>query len=285
MGNAILAYGNQIDGATLSGGGWLAALPLTNLQDRRIGKLARSISPAEAHTTFDIDFGGTRLNRVIGLVGHNLTTAARYRLTLSSAADFSTVVHDSGWLDVWPTVYPSGSLPWGSPSWWTGTYSAEEIAAYTATIVYILSGSTNARYIRVEFSDEENPAGYVQLGRVFAGDGYQPVRNITYGASLGWVDPTEVQEALSGAEFFNERRPYRVARFGLDAMTQDEAMADAFELIRSMGISKEVLFVWDPDDTVHALRRQFLARFRTLNPIENAGPNRWKAPFEVKELL
>ncbi|MFZ5669137.1 MAG: hypothetical protein ACOY4K_06560 [Pseudomonadota bacterium] len=285
MANTILAYGNQIDGATLSGGSWLASMPLTNLQDRRIGKIARSASPAAVHTKFDIDFSGTRLHRVIGLVGHNLTTAARYRLTLSSAADFSTIVHDSGWLDVWPTVYPSGTLPWGSPSWWTGKYSAEEIAAYTATIIYILETSTNARYIRVELDDEENPAGYVQLGRVFAGDGYQPVRNITYGASMTWVDPTEVQESLDGAESFNERRPYRVAKFGLDAMTEAEAMADAFELIRSMGISKEVIFIWDPDDTVHALRRQFLGRFRQLNPIENAGPNRWKAPFEVKELL
>ena len=285
MANTILAYGNQIDGATLTGGSWVASMPLTNLQDRRIGKIARSASAAEIHTTFDIDFGGTRLHRVVSLIGHNLTTAARYRLSMSSASDFSAVIHDSGWIDVWPTVYPSGTLPWGSPSWWTGKYSAEEIAAYTATIVYILEASTNARYIRVKLSDEENPAGYVQLGRVFAGDGYQPVRNITYGASLAWVDPTEVQESLDGAESFNERRPYREARFGLSAMTESEAMADAFELIRSIGISKEVVFIWDPDDTVHALRRQFLGRFRQLNPIENAGPDRWKAPFVVKELL
>lgn len=285
MSNAIIAYGNQIDVATLTGGSWLTTLPLTNLQDRKIGKVARSTDATTASSKFDIDFGGTRLMRVIGLIGHNLTTAGKYRIRLSTVADFSTTVLDSGWLDVWPIVYPSGTLPWGAPNWWSGTYSAEEIASYTGTISYILSASTNARYLRIEFDDTANTDGYVQLGRVFAGDGWQPVRNIVYGAALGWIDRTEVQEALSGHESFNARRSPRVARFGLEAMGESEAMAVAFELQRSMGVNKELMFVWDPADTTHALRRQFLGRLRTLSPIENVGPDRWRAPFEVKELI
>jgi hypothetical protein len=285
MSNAIIAYGNQIDVATLTGGSWLAALPLTNLKDRKIGKVARSTDATTAFTQFDIDFGGTRLMRVIGLIGHNLTTAGKYKITLSSAADFSVVVYTSGWVDVWPIVYPSGTLPWGAPNWWSGTYSAEEIAAYTGTIAHILTASTNARYVRIEFDDTANADGYVQLGRVFAGDGWQPVRNMVYGASLGWIDRTEVQEALSGHESFNARRSPRIARFGLEAMAESEAMALGFELQRAMGVNKELMFVWDPADTTHALRRQFLGRLRVLSPIENVGPDRWRSPYEVKELI
>jgi hypothetical protein len=285
MANVILAYLNRIDDAALSGGSWVPTLPLANLQDRRIGKVARSASHSTVHTTFDIDFGRARLHRVFGLIGHNFTSAAQYRLTYSSVADFSSVALDTGWRDVWPVVYPPGTLPWESPSFWTGRYSDEEIAGYTASAIYILEAVLSARYVRVEINDEENPAGYVELGRVFAGDGYQPTRNAVYGASLAWENRSEVQEALSGAEYFNERRPVRVARIGLEAMDQDEAMARAFELQRQVGVSKEVLFIWDPEDTVHALRRQFLGRLRTLSPIENAGPDRWRTPFEVKELL
>lgn len=285
MANAILAYGNQIDGATLSGGNWLAALPLTNLQDRRIGKVARSASAAAVHTQFDADFNGTRLFRVVALVGHNFGISAQFRFTFSSVSDFSVLLHDSGWTDVWPLVYPFGTLPWGAPNWWTGRYSASEIATYTGTLVYILPTSMNAAFIRFEISDEDNDAGYVQIGRPFAGDGWQPVRNMIYGASLALDNRTEVQEALSGAEYFNERAAPRVARFELPGMTESEAMADALELQRNMGVSRELLFVWDPDDTTHALRRQFLGRLRVLSPIENPGPDRWKAPFEIKELL
>lgn len=285
MANAILAYGNQIDGATLTGGSWVSTLPLANLQDRTLGRVARSTGVLTTQTQFDIDFGGTRLLRVFALVAHNFSIAARYRFRFATDPAFSTVVLDTGWTDVWPVVYPLGTVPWGSPSWWTGKYSAEEIEGYTASCTYIFASATNARYVRVEIDDTTNEDGFVEIGRVFAGNGFQPARNMTYGASIGWENRTEVQEALSGAEYFNERRAFRVVRFGLAAMTEDEAMANASELIRAIGVSREVFFVWDPDDTTHALRRQFLGRLRTLNPIENAGPDRWKAPFEVKELL
>lgn len=285
MANAILAYGNLIDAATVYGGSWQSGLPLANLQDRRLGQLARSASASASDSWFDADFGSTRLFRVVALVNHNLSVSAQYRVRLSDDPTFAGVTADSGWTAVWPAVYPSGTLPWGAPNWWNGTYPADQIEAYTGTLVYVLSQTVGARYIRVELSDPANPDGFIQAGRAFAADGWQPVRNMTYGASLAWESRTEVQEALSGAEYFNVRTPVRVARLGLDAMGQDEAMATAFEIQRAMGVEDELLFIWDPDDTVHALRRRFLCRLRALSPIENPGPDRWKAPFEVKELL
>ncbi|MDQ0462640.1 hypothetical protein QO010_000388 [Caulobacter ginsengisoli] len=285
MAHAILAYGNLVDAASLYGGSWLTALPLNNLKDRRLGRLARSASTSLADTWFDADFGGTRRFRVVAVVNHNLSITARYRISLSLAPDFTSTVATSGWRSVWPSVYPFGTLPWGAPNWWTGQYPADQIEAYTGTLVFILTSPANARYIRVELDDTANANGFVEAGRVFAADGWQPVRNMVYGASLAWESRTEVQEALSGAEYFNVRTPVRVARFALDALGEDEAMANAFEIQRAMGVDDELLFVWDPDDTTHALRRQFLCRMRTLSPIENPGPDRWKAPFEVKELL
>ena len=41
-GRMFLAYGNYADGSTISGGGWLETLPLTNLKDRLQAKVARS---------------------------------------------------------------------------------------------------------------------------------------------------------------------------------------------------------------------------------------------------
>lgn len=285
MANAILAYGNKIDDATLSGGSWLAALPLDNLKDRRIGKVARSTSPSPGSTQFDADYGGTRLLRLVAIVNHNLSLDAEYRIRLSIDPAFATTVADSGWLPVWPVVNPFGTITWGDPNWWTGQISQEEQEAYTSILTYILPTSVNARYMRIELSDPTNPDGYVQLGRPFTANGWQPVRNMVYGASLQWENRSEVSETLSGAEYFNERAAPRVARFELQAMTESEAMAIAFEIQRSSGITREIFYVWDPEDTVHALRRQFMGRLRQLSPIENPGPNRWRSPFEIKELL
>ena len=285
MANAIIAYGNRIDEATLSGGSWLASLPVANLQDRRIGKVARSDGATEAATQFDIDFGQARLLRVFALVGHNIQTAGQYRFRFSNDDTFATTVADSDWTDVWPIVYPAESLPWESASFWTGRYSDEEIEGYNATTAWIADAPFSARYARIEISDETNTDGYIEAGRVFAGAGWQPTRNMIYGASLGFLDRTVVQEATSGAEYFDARRNPRVARFNLDGISDDSAMAYAFEMQRQLGTSGEVLFIWNPGDTTHAIRRQFLGRFRTLSAIENAGPDRWRAPFEVKELL
>lgn len=285
MANTILAYANQIDNATLSGGSWVSTLPLTNLQDRRLGKLARSTDALEASTTFDIDLGSTRLLRVFALCGHNFSAAATRRFQFSAVEDFSSVVLDTGWVDVWPEVYPFGTVDWGSPNFWSGRYSEEEIAGYNASAVHIFDQSTNARYVRVEISDEANLSGYVQMARVFVGDGWQPTRNMVYGASIGWIDRTGVQEARSGAEYFDIQRMPRIARFDLPAMSESEAMSNAFDIQRAMGTAGEMFFIWDPDDTTHALRRQFLCRLRGVSPITNPGPDRWSAPWEAKELL
>lgn len=285
MANAIIAYGNRIDAAELSGGSWQPTLPLANLQDRRIGKVARSSSASLGSTTFDIDFGTTALMRVISVVNHNLSLAALYRIRISAVPDFSVVLADSGWTDVWPVLYPFGTLPWGSPSWWTGQIAEAEANSYTKVLAYILDTTIGARYVRVEFDDTTNEDSFVEVGRLFVADGWQPVYNMVYGASLQWQDRTETQEALSGAEYFNERAAPRLARFELPAMSESEAMAYAFEIQRSMGTSKEVFYIWDPDDDIHALRRQFLGRLQTLSPIENPGPNRWRSPFVIKELL
>lgn len=285
MANAILAFGNRADESTLTGGSWLNTLPLENLQDSRIGRVARSSNVLAASSQFDIDLGGPRLIRVVAIANHNISLPGKYRIRLGVDPSFATSDVDSGTQDVWPSVYPFGTVPWGSPSWWGGRLSAEEVEAYTATLVYILTSTVLTRYIRVEIIDTDNADGHIDLGRLFIADGWQPTRNMTYGSGLGWLDRNEVQEALSGAEYVTVRRAARFARFNLPAMVENEGMGNAFEIQRAMGTAGEVLFIWDPTDTTHALRRQFIGRIRTLSFIENPGPDRWSTSFEIKELL
>lgn len=285
MSNCMLGFPNRLDAATLSGGSWLAALPLANLQNRIIGKVARSTTDATADTKFDIDFTAEKNIRVLSLTNHNLSLDALYRVRGSTVSNFATSVYDSGWLDVWPVVYLPADLEWEDNNWWQGKYSDEQRAGYTAALIHILPANTLARYWRIEIDDTTNAAGYVQIGRVFIGPAWQPTLNMSYGASIGWETATEVQEALGGAEYFQRRTPFRSQRFALDWMTQNEAMAQAFEIQRRAGIDQEVLWIMDPSDTVHALRRRWLGRLRKLSPIEYPYYNTGKSAFEIKELL
>jgi hypothetical protein len=285
MSNCMLGFPNRADIAVLSGGAWSAKLPLTNLLDRTIGRVARTTNAAPSSSTIVIDLGKSTNVRDVSLRNHNLSLAGRYRVTASTVPDFSMLTYDSGWRDVWPEVYAWGMLEWKDDNFWSGKYTAEETQGYTTQLDHILPLAKALRYWKIELSDPSNPAGYIQAGRLFIGPVWQPKLNMSYGASLAWETGTTPQAAISGAEYFDRRTPYRVARFSIDWMEQDEAFSKAFELQRQAGIDQEVLFIHDPDDTVHALRRRFLGRLRTLGPIEYPYFNINKAAFEVKELL
>lgn len=280
----MLGFPNRIDASTISGGSWLAALPLANLKTRTFGEVARSTNLLLASTKFDIDLGSQRNIRALDFRNHNLSLQALYRIRGSDDPTFATSAVDSGWQSVWPTVYPFGSLDWEEDNWFTGTYTEEQRAGYMPSFTHILDANTLSRYWRVEFDDQANSAGYVQLGRVFIGPVWQPTRNMSFGNSLAVETDTAVQAAYSGSEFFDVKTPFRVVRFSLDWMDEDEALGTGFELLRRAGIDQEVLWIHDPSDTVHAIRRRFLGRFRQLSPIENPYVNVGKLAFEIKEL-
>jgi hypothetical protein len=210
--------------------------------------------------------------------------AAPYTRPAGIMDSWQSYTCDSGWLDVWPAVYPFGTKQWEDPNWWGGKYSQEEITGFTATLTHVLPLNQTCRYWRIDFDDTTNSAGYVQWGRIFIGPVWQPAVNMSWGASLAWETDTEVGKSLSGSESFDYKQPYRVSRYKLEAMSRDEGLANAYELQRRAGIDKEVMWVEDPDATFHALRTRFLGRLRTLSPIEYPYFDNNVTAFEIKEL-
>lgn len=68
-------------------------------------------------------------------------------------------------------------------------------------------------------------------------------------------------------------------------MSSDEALAQGLELTRRAGINEDVFAVVDPADTIHAIRRQYLARLRKLSPVEFPRYRQGTIAFELKEKL
>lgn len=285
---ALIAHPNYTDAATLSGGDYEASLPLTRLQERALGRVARSSDLTTTATQFDIDLGRDRNIRLIALANHNLSLNATYRLRISNVSDFSSTEYDTGatFAEVWPPVYPSDELEWEDDNFWTGNYTTEELQGSPWTFIHLLDANVLARYIRIEFDDGDNPDGFVEYGRLFVGPVWQPIYGASYqNAELDRESRSEVSEARSGAEFFAKRPSYRVIRLTIPVMETKEAMARAYELMRRADTTEEVVAVWDPTDTVHAIRRRFLGRLRKPDPIRNYDFNKHSVTIEVKELL
>lgn len=287
MSNVTLGFPNFADKTTLSGGSWSASLPLSNLKDRRISKRARSTDATLASTLFQFTTDKSRIINVIAVVGHNLTTDAKYRIRGNTSASFSSPLYDSGWQDVWSDMANAiyGGLEWEADSFWSWKMDSEEAAFYPGIAFNVLSGIINYQYWQIEFSDTGNPNGYVEIGRLFVGNSWQPTYNASFGWALGYEDESLVEESLGGAEYYDNRPKFRVLKFGLDYLTASEATTTALGISRMLGITDEVLVIWDKSDTTNLMRRSFLGRPRTLSPIDNPDPVRFTTAFEIKEII
>ncbi|WP_298235919.1 hypothetical protein [uncultured Azohydromonas sp.] len=291
MANILIAWGNDADRATLSGGAWVSTLPRTNLQTRELARVARSTSAATAATKFTATFAGRPpLIDCIVLVAHNLSAAARWKVTASNAA--GSKVRSTGWMDVWKRSDPA-ELEWEDDRWWSGLPDAETIAAFTPLLVWTggrklwpsADDVTNPATWTVEIDDSTNPAGYVQFGRLFMGRAFQPKYNYEWGSGLGYETETTVDQSLDGVEFFGRRPPVRIFNFRLGNLNDAEAYGAVLLLQRTVGIDGEVVVIPDPGSSQFSLQRNIYGRLRRLSLIENPHYQTHGHAYEVKEII
>lgn len=285
MSNVLIATKNRADECTLSGGSYEASLPLDNAKDRDLTKVARSTDALAASTQFTAAMTAQRPIKVIGLIRANCSRDATYRFRVYTDAGLTDLVHDSGTLDAWPAwMYPFGYMDWSDPEFWDGRPATEDLGDFSQDIIYPLSVTTVGRYIKVEITDTANADGYVEFGRLFIADGWQPTWNMAEGASIGHEDLSTLAQSPAGKEFHTERDVRRVMRFQLPHLTEYEG-ARAFDMQRIAKTIHEVLVVWDPDDLADVKRRGFMGRMRQLSAIEYPFYETNSTAFEIQEIL
>ena len=286
MSNMFLAWQNRTDEGALSGGSWLSTLPLSNLQNRQVQKVARTTDDSNASTQFTIDLGSAKTIGVVALIVHNISVSGKVRVSASDTPGFVSTIYDSGWQLAWPAgVIPQALLEWEDDNFWFGTLSAQARAGYQSPFIWKLANSQVLRYWKVEIDDTTNTDNYIQIGRLFMARGWTPTVNYGYGAGLGYQDPTPVDTSLSGAEYFDQRSKYRVMSFALPYVTGTEAYSYALELQRLAGVSGEVLVIPDPDTVSTQPIRSFVGRLRQIGAVAQPNPTTYSVNFEVKELL
>lgn len=284
MGNVIIGYQNRIDTSTLAAyGAWTSTLPLANIKTRQLAKKARSTNALAASTRLRFALDAERIIGSVAVVAHNMQRDATWRYRAYSDSGYTTLAYDSGVLNVWPLM-PFGSYDWEDLRFWDLQLSAEEVALFTKTLIYVPGSTVAAQYYQIEFFDETNTDGYVELGRVFVGSVYQPAINMSLGASIGDETRTVIDTALSGAEFFDRRQSNRVARFTLDHLTYGESIING-DIIKISGVDAEVVFIYDDSTALDLNRRAFLGRLMALSPISQPYNTRHQTTYEIKELL
>jgi hypothetical protein len=278
------SFANIADAATLSAGSWQSTAPLANLQQEFLSRRARSTNDDAASTQFRIDLGAAGVFRLLAVARHNLTLDATYRVTAGTTAGGSDV-YDSGTLDVWPAVYSSLELPWEHPNFWTGQIDPDDIAGYPISLIHDCAANIEARYITVYFTDTANPAGYVELSRLWVGLLWSPQRNYAFGASFGWEARDISEYSLGGVLHHDRRDPVRVLRVSLKALNNVEAYGAILDAQRRLGTAGQVWVIPEPGDLADAHKRNFLARFRRADPITHAFKALHETAMELEEVL
>jgi hypothetical protein len=274
MSNVLFGYpvhsdAGEIYSPSISGGSWLAALPISNVQDRRLSRVARSTDATTDSTKFEVDLGVSRTLKVIALLLPNISSSGTVRVRSSnSAGSFGSPIYDSTAL----TVYPSG-------------YTAETIGDITPTFIRAIPAGTAARYWLFEISDTGNTDGYIDVSRLVLAGGWTPSKNARWGVRLGFESETERSVTDGGSATYNRKPVRRTFEFVVDNLTDTEAITDAFDLHRLAGTDRQMFFVLDPDDTTHLWKRSILCVMRSLSALEMAYVNRNNTAYQLVEEL
>ena len=269
MARIVIATGEKVEGGIVTGYGTLAAsLPAANLQTLQPGEVARWTSLATIAA--DIDLVAAAAVNVVALGPHNGTSAATWRVRgATSQANLTAAPgYDSGSGSMWPAT--------GRPSGYDGVK--------LWSLLY-LSAAQSFRWWRFDVADAANPDGYFEAGRWIVDAAWQPAKNLRYGWGVGWDDPSEIVRAIGGQAWPVPRSRARVLEFTLGSMSEDEMMANAYEIARKRGKAKDVLVARDPAATTHLHRQMIYGLMAELPPLVNRTFNLYETGYRLEELI
>lgn len=288
MGTLIAIYQNYADAAAVSGGSYV--LPLSNLKDPDIGRVARSTNPLATSTLLRVDLGAPRAIGGLALGPTNLSPGAQFLARAYSDAAYSVQVFTIGTQTISGTLMdwgdPAHWLAWEDPGFWFGIPDIFEQALFAPWAFAIFQADVTARYWLIEVFDEGNRDGYVQFGRLVMGRAFRPSVNYVPGAEFR-VDPIFMRsESIGGRRDdwdIGRRRALRVSFPEL--LTESELFNDILRMQHVLGASKQLFVVPDPDDTGNLQKRSFLATMKAPPPIVQAGMARGSTAFDLEEVL
>ncbi|AYF35681.1 hypothetical protein CUU95_18495 [Vreelandella alkaliphila] len=163
-GKVILCWPNHVNKAAVSGGSWEPELPAAQLLDPTFSELARTTDLNLSSTQVLFTLPRFRPVGVVAMAAHNLTTVAKWRITVYFDAAATQQIYRSDWVQVWPAVYATSELEWEYDNFWGGEFDDADRDSFTPLAWLFLPSTQIGQAIRIEIDDTSNTAGYVTLG-------------------------------------------------------------------------------------------------------------------------
>lgn len=286
MSSILLLYRPKSDNAVFSWGSWRAALPLANMTDRRLSRVARSTDAALVSTRFRVELTQEETFQALVMGPMNVTNGYQYRIRTYTDATFVTPVIDTGWIK--PFSGTSGdalSLEWEDSNFWLGIapFDDDERGIF---LIHSFAAPVAGQYWSFEIDDIFNPDGFIDIGRLFMPVAWSPSVNYSYdGNGLTFRDNSLASETLGGSTDYWRRINPRVFRFALSFLAEEEGYAEAYPFMRVAGYDGEVFVIPDPNDAAHIQKRSFLGIVRSMDALSQTAFGLVGTGFQIEEII
>lgn len=269
----IMVRENYAASSTFSGGSYEELLPITNLQDYRMGIVARTTDATNSSTKIKIDLGSPKRIGAIVLCNGNWSLDATYRVFSSNSSDMSSVRYDTGSGKTIPGfVVNHMLLKYGDPDFWSGILRNRLLSRLRRNLIEVIPSSqivnSYSRYWEIDIDDTANTAGFLQYSIAFIGPTFNA--SINYGSDngLGVTQLMDQAESLSGSRTTYDRGRRRKWRGAFGFLQNEELFGEVMRSMIDNGQSEPTFIIPDQTDTLNLQLRSFPATFQTLSEIQ-----------------
>lgn len=260
--------------SVFAAGNWSTQLPMANVLDRRLSRIARTADTIGGSATVKVDLGVARPIGLLALLSPNITRTSTPTVSFIGASDslFASIVYNSGSLQAWPTGVTAEDVigPDGTPmNVWS---------------VNIPATPQTARYWQIQLVDTGNADGHNDVARVIIAGAFKPTAvDVSDGAKHQIKTDTVRTPTDGGAALYNAKPTYRTDGFSIDDFI-DADTATVRTMQRRLGTSGQFFWIPDVTDTTYAWQRNYLATMEELGAL-TANNGRTNGEFSVIEVL
>jgi hypothetical protein len=263
---------NYAPDATFGGGSYETSLPVTNLQNYRVGSVARTTDAATGSTKITIDLGSPKEVGAIAIYNGNWSLDATYQVTSSNSVGMSPLRYDSGSKSFPGFVVDHMLLRYGDPDFWSGILRNRLLSSLRRSMIEVIPASDvvngYSRYWEIDFTDPSNTDGYLQYSIGFIGPTFEASVNYGEDNTFGVMPISDVSESLSGSRTSFDRGLRRTWRGSFGFLEAEELFG---QLARTSILSRQsspVFIIPNQSDTLNLQLRSFPATFKAPSAIQ-----------------
>jgi hypothetical protein len=253
-----------------SGGSYAATLPLTNVFDRRLSKVARTSDATVGSCTFDVDLGVARPVGLLAVLIPNLTKSATPTIRWTGGTTVgASDVYDSGTVQAWPS-----------------SYTAEDANGLNVWKPTIPASAQTARYWRFLCTDTANVDGHLDFARVLIAGAYTPTYNLSVGGKSQLESETVRTITDGGSAVYQPKPRRRSDTFAVRNLSTTETYQTVRKMQRQLGTSGQLFWVYDSADTAILMaERAYLCVMKELGALDAPSSTFNDANFSLVEEL